>query len=87
MYLFCLCVTNQQCSVTKTRAHQEWQLPSCTFNPVPYTTDKCEPSLEDYLVCREALTDVKFSFCVTELAPIHFIERCEQVCGLARGHA
>lgn len=57
---------------------QEWQLPSCNFNPVPYTTDKCEPSLEDYLVCRAALTDVKFSFCVTELAPIHFIERCEQ---------
>eukprot|EP00116_Pleurobrachia_bachei_P006258 sb/3466520/ len=58
---------------------QDWQLPSCSFNPAQYNSeDQCIPSMDDYTRCRSALTDVKFSFCVTDLPPIHFIERCEQ---------
>jgi len=58
---------------------QEWKLPSCGFNTDAYNDPaQCRPSLEDYGTCRRALTDVKFSFCVTDLPAIHFIERCEQ---------
>merc|ERR1712007_423622 len=58
---------------------QAWELPTCShkvsdYNPV----DFCLPSLQDYTSCKQALTNVKFSYCVTELPPIHFIERCEQ---------
>lgn len=58
---------------------QEWKLPNCGFNADLYGDPaQCVPSLQDYGLCRTALTDVKFSFCVTDLPAIHFIERCEK---------
>jgi len=58
---------------------QEWKLPSCGFNADLYGDPAdCAVSREDHDTCRRALTDVKFSFCVTDLPAIHFIERCEK---------
>ncbi|XP_063680485.1 mucin-2-like [Bolinopsis microptera] len=58
---------------------QEWKLPSCGFNADNYADPAtCTPSLEDWSKCYVALTNVKFSFCVTDLPPINFIDRCKQ---------